>query len=74
MRLYIDFLLLLLEGGLDSLGDLAGDVVNVGATFACADAIDKAHLLELAIAQAADNFPPICLLLDDLWQGLVLMG
>ena len=76
MRLNLSLLALhlLLDGLGESLADLVGDVVDVSAASGGADAVDKTHLLELAVGQAAVDFPPRVLLLLDLERRRLLLS
>ena len=58
----------------DFVCDLIGDVLHVGSTFAGADAVDKADLLELAITKTTDNFPPVWFFFNNLRKIFVLFG
>ena len=68
VRLDVQLLVFLFERRLDLLDYLVSDVVDMGTAFGGANAVDKGHLLELAIAQTGNDLPPLVFLLDDLWQ------
>lgn len=59
MSLNVELFVLFLNLFHDFVRDLISNVLHVGSTFAGADAVDKADLLELAITQTTDNFPPV---------------
>ena len=73
MRFYIELLLIFCCDFLDDLFDnLICDVLNMSASFGCADRIYKWDLLKSTITQTANHFPPIALFLSNLWQSFVL--
>lgn len=72
MRLDIQLFVFLQECGLNSRCNLIGYVFDMSTTFARANCIYKAYLLKLAVTQAADYFPPIAFLIDNLRESLVL--
>ena len=49
----------LLHNDHDLVDDLVGNIVDMRASLDCANGVDKADLLELAITQRADDFPPV---------------
>ena len=66
MRFNHKLFALFLKGCLNLGCDLVRNVVDVCATFRSADSVHKTYLLELTIAKAANYFPPLWLLLNNL--------
>ena len=73
MRLYLQFLVLLLQGCLDLADHLVHNVVHMSSSLGCADAVDERHLLKLSITQACNDLPSLLLLFYYLWELSVFL-
>ena len=71
MRLDYEFLVFLLNNSRYLSNDLVSDVVNMCSSFRCANRVYEGNLLKSAIAQTANNLPPISFSLNNFWKLFV---
>jgi hypothetical protein len=74
MSLDVKLFVLFLNFIHDFVRDLISNVLHVRSTFAGADAVNKADLLELAVTETADYLPSVRFLFNNLWKIFVFFG
>jgi hypothetical protein len=74
MSLDVKLFVLFLNFIHDFVRDLISNELHVRSTFAGADAVNKADLLELAVTETADYLPSVRFLFNNLWKIFVFFG